>query len=310
MRKTITILGLIYTLIFVGCSDPTQEILDAIASGGGNDLHRILDSSTGKVSDEEKDVIASFALEATKSRDIYISLIDFGIRFEDSLYPGTDKAFILWAVLEDDLPFLETLIESGYSLDISWNRSDPILRYAIASSTLEIVKLLLDSGAPLEDSYVRNKTPLGYATAIGNIEAVLLLIEMGAEIETQDSVNNIWLNFCDGWVDDYLEIAEDLIENDGVGIYPETLHRASEYGLYNYMEWLLMNGQDPNYRDSSGQTPYDWLSRYSKSYDGPRDPERVDHQAKCTELLRDYGANIGQPVLPVPGSTLIINPYS
>ena len=96
------------------------------------------------------------------------------------------------AVEDDDIDFMEMLIEKGFDLDVDIiNIDETLLYFATEKNKLAIVKLLLEKGASVNKDLPKTPdryaglTPLHTACLNGNLEIVKLLVENGANLNAQ-----------------------------------------------------------------------------------------------------------------------------
>lgn len=86
------------------------------------------------------------------------------------------------AAYQGQVSVLQSLIQSGASVNIVAVDSITPLHEAAARGQTQCVRLLLDAGAQVDARNVDGSTPLCEACSIGNFECVRLLLEYGAKI--------------------------------------------------------------------------------------------------------------------------------
>ncbi|XP_073694963.1 ankyrin repeat and SOCS box protein 13-like [Garra rufa] len=86
------------------------------------------------------------------------------------------------AAYQGQVSELQTLIQSGASVNIVAVDSITPLHEAAARGQTQCVRLLLDAGAQVDARNVDGSTPLCEACSIGNFECVRLLLEYGAKV--------------------------------------------------------------------------------------------------------------------------------
>lgn len=97
------------------------------------------------------------------------------------------KKQLLKAIEEKNSKKIHSLIENGVDVNVSDDKSNPIIFKAIASDSVEIFKALLNAGVNIESRDINEKTLLMLAVQNSNLEITSLLINKDVKLESKDN---------------------------------------------------------------------------------------------------------------------------
>lgn len=137
-----------------------------------------------------------------------------------------------WAVLQNQVDSIATLLDRGMDVDIRDAEGRTPLMTAAAFGSLEAAELLIVRGAdPMARDSQNADTPLHFAALAGRIEIAKLLLSHGAAIDAGSSPAEA-----------------------------TPLHYAAVYGQMKMVAFLVESGADANVRDVKGLTPFQYAS--------------------------------------------------
>lgn len=179
----------------------------------------------------------------------------------EGLSQGELNDLLTEAVRSDNLVDIEQLLESGANVDLETSSGNSILGLAASKGNMDMVKLLVSHGASINGG--DGNAPLALAAQLGHLAIVEHLLDSGANVEGTISLEGKYENSTGlQWaaVDDNVELGQILIAhganvNTIETLYNRTpLHGAAYYDSPAMVEFLLVNGADPEMRDSFGDT--------------------------------------------------------
>jgi len=169
------------------------------------------------------------------------------------------------AVAEGNAEIADLLIEHGAELEaVSEQEGSRALHLAAQFGDAAMVLLLLDRGADIgaRDGYQR--TPLFRAASGGNEDVVRLLLDRGADIEaTEGKYGQTSLH--EAAFQGHLDVVKLLLDRganihatDNTGLTPLRMAAVpqsySKVGGAEMLEYMVVQGADPNAKDSSGMS--------------------------------------------------------
>jgi hypothetical protein len=142
---------------------------------------------------------------------------------------------------------------------------DPVFK-AIQTGNIIELKKLIHNDVNINISDKHGITPLLHASGLGHQDIVQLLLEKGVDInyQTKDGITALTIASIDK---DNIETISLLIKKganvnakgrDGYSL----LHRASKYGYFNVVNFLIDNGAELNIEDSYGYTPLELAENF------------------------------------------------
>jgi ankyrin repeat protein len=161
---------------------------------------------------------------------------------------------------------IKLLLQQGASLKLGHVKSDRMLLRAAAAGHEEVARLLIESGANINCRMSSSgKTPIMEAIDSEHVAVVKMLLSKGADVEIQDNDNQTPL-----W-----QAAEDRWKNEGVllallqaGARLKSAEQGGQVLLWalenchNELAQLLLDrGADPNYANSSKDTPLGYAAK-------------------------------------------------
>ena len=142
-------------------------------------------------------------------------------------------------------------------------RQQPI-HIACIFGHLNILRYLVEEkGVPVDQKDLTEKTPLHYACENDHISIVQYLIEKGANVNSQDQNKSTPL--MNAIIHGHFPTVEYLIEKCAADINLSNtqnyspLHYATLFGKNQIVEYLLSKGANRHVKNTSGQTPSDFI---------------------------------------------------
>jgi ankyrin repeat protein len=141
------------------------------------------------------------------------------------------------AVSQADTEIASTLIDNGADVEaVSEQQGSRALHLAAQFGNAPMLALLLDSGTDIEARDDYQRTPLTRAAAAGHVEAVQLLLDRGAKVDARE------------------------------GKFGGTpLHEAAHQGRLAVVKLLVEHGAGVNATNNTGRTPF-WEAAFPQSY--------------------------------------------
>ena len=179
-------------------------------------------------------------------------------------------------------------------LDFKEGNDDTPLHLACKNGHLEVVKLLLDNGASKNIDMISSALYYAVKLKYNKFEVVGELLKHGAIIDFTLQNGETILMYP--WVNENEKVLKFLIEN---GTFKQSqrlgksrLHWSVEYGLPDLVEKCLKNGDNPNIKNSRGETPYDNAKEfYETAIESKNFYHRKEILQKIMSILVQYGAN-------------------
>ena len=136
---------------------------------------------------------------------------------------------INWAVLQDHVAILQSLIDSGANVNAKDKQGVTALHWAVYKAHEEIAHLLIDKGADVNAKEKSGVTALHTAVQKGHVAMVELLLDKEADV---DATNKLGVT---------------------------ALHTAVQKGHVAIVQLLLDSGSDINKKDNGNKTPFDYV---------------------------------------------------
>lgn len=185
-----------------------------------------------------------------------------GLDLEDKYKFGMTK--LHHAVDVDDLALVESVIQSGASVDCRDENGSTPLHYAVRWGLVKCMAVLVEHGADIRITDNSGFSPFLWAVVAGQKDATAKLLSMGADVNSSSADGRsalVWAaSLC--WV----SIAEMLLDrgasmHDARNTQQTTpLEEAAASGSFPIVELLIGRGADPNYRDRDGWSAIHWAA--------------------------------------------------
>ena len=164
------------------------------------------------------------------------------------------KSALQWASFHGDLEMAQLLFNAG--ADVNWLGPffHTALHYGTIAEKPHMVDWLLDKGAEVEINR-EGRTPLHIAAAKGNLAIVKSLIKHECEVDITDSYG--FTPFSLGCLRGHLDVVKYIVEYARVGTnfnMEDGLHRASECGHVEVLDYLIWKSADVNSVNSLGES--------------------------------------------------------
>jgi ankyrin repeat protein len=163
---------------------------------------------------------------------------------------GETFTLLMQAVINQDLPMCQLLIDHDSEVNVSNNYQRTPLRFAVDNNNAEITELLLNHGAEVDVIYRDGNTALMKAVNNNNPKIFELLIAHNADVNIQNGHRNALRNAV---IDNKLPIAEILFKHKANITYEKgstpLLTIAAQKGYKKMVELLLKHGADMNRGD-------------------------------------------------------------
>lgn len=109
-----------------------------------------------------------------------------------SLEEASDRASLVLAAKDGNLPMVQSLLEKGVSPNVRDSEGVPALMWASEGGHIDIVKFLLDEGADVNAKRTKDGTTVLMETAEeGHTDVVKLLLERGAKVNVKRTKDGI-----------------------------------------------------------------------------------------------------------------------
>ena len=186
-----------------------------------------------------------------------------------------------YAVQAGDLGLIESLIQSGASLDFRDENGQTPLHYAAGRGFIECIKFLVMHGADLHIVDQSGFSPFLWAVVAGQEDAITRLLFMDADANSFSADGKSALAWAAnlGWYSTAKMLVEHRTSMSDARNTQQTLPlgEAAASGNLPTVRLLLECGEDPNHRDRDGWSAIHWAAE--------------EGHLEIVRLLLDAGAN-------------------
>jgi hypothetical protein len=204
---------------------------------------------------------------------------------------------LLRAAERGHLEAVRLLLEKGADIESQGSNCNTSLRLASRRGHAAVVQLLLEKGGNNESKDDGGWTPLCYAACYGYEPVVRLLVEKGANLEAKTNRGQTALSLAAraGRV----EVVRYLIDKgaeigseDNARRTPLMLAAKNRYGDGDVMQLLLERGADPEAKDNTGCTAWDYIPMWSRLHYAIRNnknhPLRILYREPAPDSASEY----------------------
>lgn len=168
------------------------------------------------------------------------------------------------AVRAGDLDLVESVIQSGESVDCRDKNGSTPLHYAAERGLVKCVAVLVEHGADIRITDNSGFSPFLWAVVAGQEDATVLLLSMGADANSSSADGHSAL----AWAASLGRVSTAQILLDRGVSTPDArnaqqttpLEEAAASGSLPIVELLIHHGADPNYRDRDGWSAIHWAA--------------------------------------------------
>ncbi|KAK0710343.1 hypothetical protein B0T26DRAFT_679630 [Lasiosphaeria miniovina] len=168
------------------------------------------------------------------------------------------------AVRADDLDLVESVIQSGASVDCRDENGSTPLHYAAGSGLVKCVAVLVEHGADIRITDNSGFSPFLWAIVAGHEDATAELLSMGADANSSSADGHSALAWAAST--GRVSTAQMLLDR-GASMHnarntqqTTPLEEAAASGSLPIVELLIRRGADPNYRDRDGWSAIHWAA--------------------------------------------------
>ena len=136
------------------------------------------------------------AAASAGQNDMVQLLISKGVDVNTRDRDGVHRTPLRWAVQENHLSVIQTLLDNGAEIDAQDEDGDTPLIQASGEGWLEVVRLLLERGADVNFQNHGGSTALILAAAYDNADIVSLLLQHGADRNLKEEDGKTALDFA------------------------------------------------------------------------------------------------------------------
>lgn len=237
------------------------------------------------------------------SAETILAFIDSGIVKVNAGQGKERLSPLSWAAARGDYDLCVQLLErKGRVLSKDKFKRTPLIM-ACRNGHVKIASLLLQHGSEWNHCDSSQNSVLHYAAAFGWKECLDLLIEHGADLNKE----NMWrvTPICIAMLKNHQGIVKEMLKREGVDVNGKddkgrtllalACTDLASQGIYEFIQFLLSKGADPNIKNVQGNTVLHNLSVYdlqcAKKDKGERQAEKVT-LANTIKLLIDSGADL------------------
>lgn len=262
---------------------PTSEQLSLAIQTENQDLVKILAAS---IDNYELNYNDFTILLGKNDFDLLFILLDY--RLPPDVAVDSNNTLVNWAIDNNKKNLFIKLLEKG--LDVNKDLNDmgsTIFHNAFLKYDFDTFKTMLDYGADIYKTNEKGQTIYNLAMINNRIDAIKHLIKNNYTLTKANySDNDLWEELAIYWTDYNIELAN-IYWDQGIRFFEEStaLHLSAGEVNYEYTNWLLKHGADPNKKNDVGYTPNYYVLKKLKLIHNSTDVERDEMKKRISDLI-------------------------